>query len=294
MNYLRLSGFLIREILFVCVALIVFKVKGVRVFTPRSMANKDFDCVSILGSGSSVLEVDKAELECPQSLKIGFNLWCYHDTVPDIYLFEVKPKELNINRHQFDIFERKKELYKETIFVCQGLQFLPAREQLKAIRFIETEFPKDLSKNLQYSMLFRTLHQSSKFSIFPISLFYRYKIFFNGLGIFFFMRGTLSTTLDIALALGRKVKMYGFDLTTEYYFSRYEPESGFKFEPLPTRQENQGPHATANPARGLPTICFVLSEQLKHARSDQDVEMKGLVTRKRIEEVAQTEINHHS
>lgn len=291
MNYLRLFGFLLREILLIFIGLVVLKFKGVRIFSPRAIERRDFDSVSIFGSGSSVLDIDKTELDCPNSLKIGFNLWCYHDVVPDVYFFEVKPKELYINRHQFEIFERKKGQYKDTIFVCQGLQLQPIREQLKAIHFIQTEFPKDLLKNLQYSMLFRTMHQSSKFSLLPISLFYRNKRMLNSRGVFFFMRGTLSTSLDLALALSHKVKIYGFDLTTEHYFSRYEPDSGFDFEPLPNRQENQNVHTTANPARGLPTISFVLSNQLKHARVDHDIEMKGLVTRQRIEEDAQAEMN---
>ena len=258
----------------------ILKVFGKRLFTSRLL--KSAESGAVFCAGSSVNKVSNKELNSKGSLKIGFGPWFYHDVAPDVYFFEMKPKARNVTKIQFDAFAAKRNDYKNTLFVCTGLQFFTIFDQIKCIQYINKHFPKELGANLYFLQNLRTFHSSDSKSIMATKYYYKLKRFLNHFGVFFFMRGSVSTAIDVGSTFCKTLSIYGLDNSSEYFFEKYKSSKGFNFEFIPNLHGKSTVHRTNDIKRGRPTINFVLATMMEFRKSTYTIEFKGLVTNEQI------------
>lgn len=114
-------------------------INDVRSFIPK---NKE---IAILGSGSSILKIQPNDLN--DKFKIGFNFWIYHEIIPDLYVFEIKPRDTSRFIFLCELIKIRENELKDVIFLIKDFEL---NNKLN-ISLVNKYFPKELRKNLSFT-----------------------------------------------------------------------------------------------------------------------------------------------
>lgn len=181
--------------------------------------HKNSDTLAILGSGSSINELDDSDFAYISSIdSIGLNWWgVYHDFVPDFYKFELGShiKNIWINR-----MNKKATNYEETIFIYEPERmFNEGENAAETILELDERLRKGMidMRIIQYHR-----HVSNPFrkqtirELFPTFLRNRVLHF----------RGSLSQTIALSYFLDYdNIILFGVDLDHSGYFFSDHPNS---------------------------------------------------------------------
>ena len=132
---------------------------------------KKYSKFHILGSGSSINETNFKSLN-RNELTIGFNFWIYHSFIPDIYIFEIKPRDTSRFVFWCSLLKRREKELKNVIFIIKDSEL---NLELN-INLIKEYFPNSLKQKLYLShdktLIGRNFLQI-KFSYFLSKIFFR-------------------------------------------------------------------------------------------------------------------------
>lgn len=162
--------------------------------------------VAILGSGSSILKLQNNFLE--DKFKIGFNFWIYHEVIPDLYIFEIKPRDTSRFIFWCELIAIRQSELTNTLFLIKDSEL----DYQLNFELVEKYFPKNLRKNLFYTKdknLFGRNLLQIKF------VYFLSKMFFSNYIIKY--RASISYIIYICHN-NSKVHLFGIDLDSQPHF----------------------------------------------------------------------------
>ena len=202
----------------------------------------------ILGSGSSINQVDVNDFSDKHTVSIGFNFWIYNRFIPDIYVFEIKPRETSRFIFWTELIKKRELELRNTIFIIKDSE-LDARlnEEL-----ISRYFPTSLRKNLMFSKDAPLIGKN----LFRIMVIYMLrKITYPNAVIKY--RGTLSFCLEL-LPRNSDVTLFGVDFDSMPHFWNAEDYIDIGLEKFQIPDSLGGKlHRTVDPRYGVTIDCFV-------------------------------------
>ena len=203
---------------------------------------------AILGSGSSVNKHDFNSILSTQTLTIGFNFWVFNSFIPDLYVFEIKPNDVDRFILWTNLIRQRLEDFKETIFIIKDSEL----DNLLNENLVQQYFPDELKGSLYYSRD-APIFGKNLFSLFTVFLLRR--VFYPKTVLKY--RGTLSFCLEL-IPDGNEVFLYGIDFDDKPHFWNspdYIPIGLNKFE----RDYNMGGHLhkTIDSRYGLPIDVYL-------------------------------------
>lgn len=198
----------------------------------------------ILGSGSSINEINLKTIDSNE-LTIGFNFWIYNEFIPDIYIFEIKPRDTSRFIFWCSLLKRREKELKNVLFLIKDSEL---NLELN-LNLIKKYFPISLKKRLYLThdkaLIGRTFFQI-KVSYFLSNVLFR--------DHFIKYRGTLSYAFSI-IPNNKEVSIYGADFDTNPHFWNAEGYIDINLPPFKIKDSigNQL-HRTVDPNYGAITI----------------------------------------
>lgn len=168
---------------------------------------KKYSKFHILGSGSSINETNFKTINSNE-LTIGFNFWIYNSLIPDIYVFEIKPRDTSRFIFWCSLLAKRENELKDVIFLIKDSELdLELNRKL-----IKDYFPSGLKRNLYLT------HDKALIgrNFFQIKIaYYLSKLLFKDYLIKY--RGTLSYIFSI-IPKNKEVSIYGIDFDSKPHF----------------------------------------------------------------------------
>lgn len=163
---------------------------------------KNSDTLFILASGKSInLITDEEWKKIGGHDTIGMNFWFYHNFIPKIYVYE---ESLDKERNEvfYKNLERKKELYKNTLFIVKSLE--------NGLTF--NKVPKILLNNFRISNEIEGLYYS-------FDIIRKFFLIMSKKNKIFQLRGSVTYLLSLGYLMGYKnIVLCGVDLDSIDYF----------------------------------------------------------------------------
>jgi hypothetical protein len=168
---------------------------------------KKYSKFHILGSGSSINETNFKTINSNE-LTIGFNFWIYNSFIPDIYVFEIKPRDTSKFIFWCSLLAKRENELKDVIFLIKDSEIALELNT----KLIKDYFPSRLRKNL-YLTHDKALIGRNFFQV-KIAYFLT-KLLFKDYMIKY--RGTLSYVFSI-IPNNKEVSIYGIDFDSRPHF----------------------------------------------------------------------------
>lgn len=182
---------------------------------------KKYSKFHIFGSGSSINELNLKTLSSDE-LTIGFNFWIYNLFIPDIYVFEIKPRDTSRFIFWCSLLKKRENELNDVIFLIKDSEL----DLELNTKLIEDYFPSSLKRNV-YLTHDKSLIGRNFFQI-KIS-YYISKILFKDYLIKY--RGTLSYVFSI-IPKNKEVSLYGVDFDKRPHFWNAENYIDINLPPL--------------------------------------------------------------
>ena len=227
---------------------------------------KKYSKFHILGSGSSIHETNFKTINSNE-LTIGFNFWIYNSFIPDIYVFEIKPRDTSRFIFWCSLLEKRENELKDVIFLIKDSELdLELNKKL-----IKDYFPGRLKKNL-YLTHDKALIGRNFFQV--KTAYFLSKLLFKDYIIKY--RGTLSYIFSI-IPNNKEVSIYGIDFDSGPYFFMCKNYKHINL-PLLKIEDTLGNklHRTVDPNFGTITIDLFI----RFASSKSNIKINHIKPRK--------------
>jgi len=216
---------------------------------------KSSDTLSILGSGSSINELEQKDFDFINSTdSLALNWWgVYHDFVPDFYKFEFLGYP-ELNNKWIDNMNDSANKYKDTTFIFEPEHLFNVGENISESLNRLSDPIIDGMVDIRISQFF--VGKNADFS--PELLSYIFPTVFRDR--FLHYRGSLSQALSMACFMGyENIILFGVDLNDSAYFFGEHPVWEVKERP-----DTDEKHATATEKRfkGIDDYIRVLAEEI--------------------------------
>lgn len=179
----------------------------------KFLKNKKSDTLAILGSGSSINEISDEEFLFIRNIdSLGLGFWCYHNFVPDFYMFEGVTGRSRWAWLKLII--DKAQDYKNTLFLCN----IHGVYKNGSCSEFFLNLPSFLRENIYPMKIYHlAVFKKSKFKNRGIEKGFRR--ISSPLGPYVGFRSCLSAALGFAYFMRyKKIILYGVDLLNSKYF----------------------------------------------------------------------------
>ena len=219
------------------------------------LSYKKSDTLFVLGSGASINTLTEQQWqEIKKSDSIGFNFWCIHDFVPNMYVFET-PRDKQTALNLFQNFEKKKKHYQNVPSILKDIRttnlenFFSISNELAKQIYIAFDIEMSIERGKHFEKILRICNYLSKF------------LFKKGKArLLFKRRASLSLITHLGYLMGyKKIVLCGVDLNNSKYF--YEEKRAYyenKGINVPNSGQTGGVHSTIDPEHNEITIDQVL------------------------------------
>jgi hypothetical protein len=241
-------------------------------------SNKSSDTVFILGSGSSINNIDGEQWShISQHDSIGLNRWPVHHHTPTFLVFEIRmDSHLDGFRSKYwHLLNYKKKEYqdvpiilKDTSVVCEelDLQHLPTWLKGDLIVSCDSAFSRIIGLNSsipENNKLLQYLNEAGFFEQNSVKTIYR-------------KRGSISYLLHLSVILGyENIVLCGVDLDDSNHFF-VENKDEYSNIPVPRKpQDNtdEGKHLTNDPKEGSLTIDKIIHSLNEIVLTPRDIDL---------------------
>lgn len=202
----------------------------------------------ILGSGSSINELDVSSYIDESTFTIGFNFWIYNEFVPDLYIFEIKPSEVFRFIFWTNLLKSREKEFSDVKFVIKDSE-LDCKLNGK---LVDDHFPVGLRHNLYFSKdapIFGS-------SLFRIVLVFLARSVFHSQAVKKY-RGTLSFCLEL-VPNASNVKLLGIDFDDRPHFWNASNYKNIGLKEFRHKDSIGGNiHKTVDPKQGVPIQAYL-------------------------------------
>lgn len=224
---------------------------------------KKSDTIFILGSGSSINELNKDQWEMIKKHdSFGINFWLIHSHVPTYYMFE-SGEDKERYETLIKLLQLKKHQYSHVPFIIKNIEnpnldLNPITEELRLNFYsgYELVIPGRLESSLH-----KSIKLIKKFKILELQ------------NIFLFKRASLSQALSFSLKAGYKnIVFCGVDLNNINYFYENDDYKN-KNIPIPKKIQSESVHKTISETYGQITINKVILSLNNYLLKPNDIKL---------------------
>lgn len=171
---------------------------------------KRTDTLAIMGSGPSINELTQEDIAFLNEVDVlAFNLWAYHDLVPQFYIYEAA-SDPKIHDTFFDLMDKRQTDYRDVVFLAKCVPWFLRKGNL-AEEF--NRFPPSLISRIRLLRMKRLKYYNC--TDFDPSVFRGRRPIHPQIQ----SRGTVTIALSLAYAMSyEQVILYGIDMSAGGHF----------------------------------------------------------------------------